>query len=129
MPQPRPAPLPSPPPALGGTASRAAWGRLRSLVGQATPGWVAGLGLLLLVLMLPVFTVAVLAVRGSDGAVGHLVATVLPAALADTVILVLGTVLLSLMIGTGAAWLTPMYRFRGRTLLDQLLVLALAIPD
>ncbi len=128
MPQPRPAPLPSPPPALGGTASRAAWGRLRSLVGQATPGWVAGLGLLLLVLMLPVFTVAVLAVRGSDGAVGHLVATVLPAALADTVILVLGTVLLSLMIGTGAAWLTTMYRFRGRTLLDQLLVLPLAIP-
>lgn len=128
MPQPRPAPLPTPPPLLAGSAWAAAWTRFRWLVGQATPGWVAGLGLLLLILLLPVFTIATLAIRGSDGAIVHLVATVLPASLRDTVLLVVGTVVLSLMIGTGAAWLTTMYRFRGRSLLDQLLVLPLAIP-
>lgn len=128
MPQPRPAPLPSPPPLLAGIALSAAWTRFRRLVGQATPGWVVGLGLLLAVLLMPVFTVVTLAVRDSDGAIGHLVATILPAALRDTVLLAVGTVVLSAMIGTGAAWLTTMYRFRGRSLLDQLLVLPLAIP-
>lgn len=129
MPQLRPAPLPPPPPPLlAGAAWAAAWSRFRWLVGQATPGWVTSLGLLLLILLLPVFTVLALAVRGSDGAIGHLVATVLPSSLRDTILLVAGTVALSLAIGTGAAWLTTMYRFRGRSLLDQLLVLPLAIP-
>lgn len=98
------------------------------MIGQATPGWVIGLGTLLVILLLPVMTVIALAVRGGDGSLGHLVATVLPASLLDTVLLVAGTVVLSSLIGTGAAWLTTMYRFKGRTLLDQLLVLPLAIP-
>lgn len=102
--------------------------RLRRLVGQATAGWAVALGALLLVLLLPVLTIITIACRGGDGALSHLVATVLPSSLRDTVLLVTGTVALSLMIGTGAAWLTTMYRFRGRSLLDQLLVLPLAIP-
>jgi iron(III) transport system permease protein len=35
---------------------------------------------------------------------------------------------LSLMLGTGAAWLVTMYRFPGRGLIDRLLVLPLAMP-
>lgn len=129
MPQRRPKPLPAPPPPLiAGSAWSAAFERARRMTGQATPGWVAGLGTLLVVLLLPVLTVITLAVRGGDGSLGHLAATVLPSSLLDTVLLVAGTVILSLMIGTGAAWLTTMYRFKGRTLLDQLLVLPLAIP-
>ncbi len=58
----------------------------------------------------------------------HLVATVLPNALYQTVMLTIGAGFVTLLVGTGTAWLITMYRFPGREILDRLMVLPLAIP-
>ena len=52
----------------------------------------------------------------------------LPGALRRTLLLMAGVGSLSLVIGTGTAWLVTMYRFPGRRYLQWLLLLPLAIP-
>lgn len=47
----------------------------------------------------------------------------------NTLWLILGTGLLSAILGTSAAWLTTIYDFKGRKLLSWLLMLPLAIPS
>jgi iron(III) transport system permease protein len=53
---------------------------------------------------------------------------VLPGALRRTLGLTAGVGVLSLLIGTGTAWLVTMYRFPGRRVLQWLLLLPLAVP-
>jgi iron(III) transport system permease protein len=79
-------------------------------------------------MLLPIATIVVLALNPHENVWPHLMRTVLPAALRDTVLLLAGVGALTLVIGTGAAWLVTMYRFPGRALLDRLLVLPLAMP-
>jgi iron(III) transport system permease protein len=95
---------------------------------RSRPIWMLGLIGLLVLLLLPVATITVLALRGGDGTFTHLASTVFPRAFADTTVLVLGTIIVSLVTGTGTAWLVTMFRFPGRGLLDRLLVLPLAMP-
>ncbi|MEQ8823898.1 MAG: iron ABC transporter permease [Filomicrobium sp.] len=62
-----------------------------------------------------------------------LVATILavgqfPGSVGQTVLLMAGAGLLTLVTGTAAAWLVTMYRFPGRAIADRLLVIPLAIP-
>jgi iron(III) transport system permease protein len=90
--------------------------------------WSLGGAALLGLLLLPIATTLVLALRPSNGALGHLAATVLPAALRDTLLLMLGTGVMTIAIGTITAWLVTMYRFPGKAVLDRLLVLPLAMP-
>jgi iron(III) transport system permease protein len=90
--------------------------------------WTLGAALLLALLVLPIATTLVLALRPSDGALRHLASTVLPSALRDTLLLMLGAGTLTLVIGTLTAWLVTMYRFPGKAILDRLLVLPLAMP-
>jgi iron(III) transport system permease protein len=80
------------------------------------------------IMALPLATIVVLSLDVRESVWPHLVRTVLPGALADTGLLLLGVGVLTLGIGTGTAWLTTMYRFPGRGLLDRLLVLPLAMP-
>jgi len=80
------------------------------------------------IIMLPIGTIIVLALSAEQNVWPHLLATVLPRALADTFILMAGVGAVSLALGTAAAWLVSMYRFPGRGLLDRLLVLPLAMP-
>jgi iron(III) transport system permease protein len=80
------------------------------------------------IMALPLATIVVLSLDVRESVWPHLVRTVLPGALADTGLLLLGVGALTLGIGTGTAWLTTMYRFPGRGLLDRLLVLPLAMP-
>ncbi|PWC09890.1 iron ABC transporter permease [Brenneria roseae subsp. americana] len=54
--------------------------------------------------------------------------TGLPAYLLNSAVLVVGTVLLSLLIGLPAAWLMAMYRFPGQRMLRWALCLPLAMP-
>jgi iron(III) transport system permease protein len=56
------------------------------------------------------------------------IANVLPGAVRRTLALMAGVGLLTLLIGTGTAWLVTMYRFPGRGLFQWLLLLPLAIP-
>jgi len=92
------------------------------------PGWSLTAGLVLAVVALPVAAVLYLATTASANDWPHLVSSVLPSALTSTLMLTFGTGLVTLAAGTGTAWLVTMYRFPGRTALDRLLVLPLAIP-
>ena len=72
--------------------------------------------------------IAAIALQASGDTWPHLIENVLPGALRRTALLLAGVGALTLLIGTGTAWLVTMYRFPGRNLLQWLLLLPLAIP-
>ncbi len=78
---------------------------------------------------LPVATVIVTAVGPGDGIWSHLLATVLPVYASNTLLLMLGVGLGTILIGTSTAWLVTMYRFPGRRILSFALLLPLAVPS
>jgi iron(III) transport system permease protein len=86
------------------------------------------IALVLVVVTLPLVTIGVLAVTPSENIWPHLMRTVLPRTLLDTLLLMAGVGLVTLASGTATAWLVTMYRFPGRALLDRLLVIPLAMP-
>ena len=79
-------------------------------------------------MLLPVCAIFVLAWAPASNEWPHLISTVLPAAIADTLLMATGIGILTLVTGTGTAWLVTMYRFPGRAILDRLLVIPLAMP-
>lgn len=92
-------------------------------------GWIAAVAVICGVILLPLAAILTIAFRPqADGAWAHLIATVLPAAVANTLMLAFGTAAVSLAVGTAAAWLVTMYRFPLRTAVDRLLLLPLAMP-
>ena len=102
----------------------ARWGRGLDV----SPGWLLFVVAVAAVMALPLVTIVVLSFSARESAWPHLIRTVLPGALADTGLLLAGVGALTLLFGTGTAWLVTMYRFPGRSLLDRLLVLPLAMP-
>lgn len=94
----------------------------------ASPGWTLFVLAIASVMALPLATIVALSLDPSESVWPHLIRTVLPGALADTGLLLAGVAILTLLFGTGTAWLVTMYRFPGRGLLDRLLVLPLAMP-
>lgn len=81
-----------------------------------------------MLLALPILSIIWIAVSATDSSWPHLLATILPSALKNTVLLILGASVLAVAIGTTTAWIVTMFRFRGRDLADRLLVLPLAMP-
>jgi iron(III) transport system permease protein len=77
---------------------------------------------------MPFAALLALAASPSGGTWPHLIATVLPAATATTLILMVGVGLGTALLGVGSAWLITMCRFPGRRLLEIALVLPLAVP-
>ena len=65
-------------------------------------------------LALPIVSVTWIALSSTDSIWPHLVSTVLPRALTNTLLLLVGASILALAIGTGTAWLITMFRFPGR---------------
>jgi iron(III) transport system permease protein len=102
----------------------AARGRPRSVSAL----WTAFPAASAVVLALPLATIATLAFTAPANVWPQLARTVLPSALLDTAVLLLGVGLLTLTFGACTAWLVTMCRFPGRALLDRLLVLPLAMP-
>ena len=96
--------------------------------GSHAPGWSLAAGVLLAVIGLPVIAVLYLAATASANDWPHLLAHVLPVTLRQTLLLMFGAGVVTLIAGTGTAWLVTMYRFPGRAVLDRLLILPLAIP-
>ncbi len=89
--------------------------------------WVSLLGAGLVAL--PVLSLAVTALSSQSASIWpHLAAHVIPAALADTTLLLLGVGLLCGVIGVGTAWLVTQFDFPGRRAFEWLLVLPLALP-
>lgn len=77
---------------------------------------------------LPIAALVLIAFQGSTGLWPHMFAYVLPAAMRNTVILLLGVGLLVTLIGTTTAWLVTAYDFPGRRFLEWALLLPLAVP-
>ncbi|MFN7224747.1 MAG: ABC transporter permease [Paracoccaceae bacterium] len=90
--------------------------------------WTVGAFVIALVVVAPMLSVLWIAFHPTENIWPHLVATVLPRYLGNTLILMLGVAALTAMVGTGAAWLTTMYRFPGSRWLDYVLLFPLAIP-
>lgn len=78
--------------------------------------------------LLPVLALAFQAVQGSEGLWSHLLATTLPVAFIDTLILLAGVGIIVAVLGTSTAWLVTAYEFRGRRALEWALLLPLAVP-
>ena len=91
-------------------------------------GWIVSAAIIAVLVLLPVFALALQAIQGSAGLWSHLLVTTLPTALADTLILLCGVGLLVAILGTGAAWLVTAYDFPGRRILEWALILPLAVP-
>ena len=84
--------------------------------------------LIALAVAAPVISLVVLALAPADDLWPHLVAYVLPQAMRDTALLLLGVGLVALIAGAGTAWLVSLHDFRGRATMLWLLPLPLAIP-
>jgi iron(III) transport system permease protein len=95
---------------------------------DAAVAWTVFAAALAGIVLLPIGTIVALSFGSEQNIWPHLVQTILPRAVADTLILMTGVGASSLVLGTGAAWLVTMYRFPGRGLIDRLLVLPLAMP-
>jgi iron(III) transport system permease protein len=87
-----------------------------------------GVGLLLVLCALPILTIAALAFSSAPSGWAHMVAQVLPPLVWTTVLLCLGSAVLTLAIGGTSAWLVAMYDFPGRSVLKWMLLLPLAMP-
>ena len=94
----------------------------------ASPAWSLAVLLVLVVILVPIVTLGLLAAVPNENIWPHLAGTVLPRALNQTALLVLGVGALTLVGGTATAWLVTMHRFPGRALADRLLVIPLAMP-
>jgi iron(III) transport system permease protein len=103
----------------GGSLSRSA---------RASRIWIAGLGLLCLLLALPVFAVLWMAMAESDGAWTHLLDTVLAGYFTNTVLLMAGVAVGTTLIGVPAAWLVTNCRLPGVRVMEWALLLPFAMP-
>lgn len=100
--------------------------------GPADPGstWLRiATATLAVVLLTPILSVLGSLVIPSNGALEHIVETLLPVIALNTVVLVVGVGAGTALIGTWTAWLVTMYRFPGSRLLQWMLLLPLAMPS
>jgi iron(III) transport system permease protein len=102
--------------------------RLARLTESGNLRWSVAAALIALLALLPVIAIAVLALGSSGDTWPHLIANVLPGAVRRTLILMAGVGILTLLAGTGTAWLVTMYRFPGSRYFAWLLLLPLAVP-
>ena len=90
--------------------------------------WSVGAVIIAVVVLCPILSVLWIAGHPTENIWPHLVATVLPRYLGNTLLLMLGVAALTAVFGTVSAWLIAMYRFPGRRWLDYALLFPLAIP-
>ena len=95
----------------------------------ALDGWTLIAAAIGLFVAIPVGTVIFTAFGPSDGIWSHLVSTVLWVYAGNTLWLMLGVGVGTIVIGTSTAWLVTMYRFPGRRILSWALLLPLAVPS
>ncbi|PCH95179.1 MAG: iron ABC transporter permease, partial [Rhodobacteraceae bacterium] len=93
-------------------------------------GWFwALIALFVVILMLlPVATIAYLAFFPKENIWPHLLETTLPRYLSNSLIVMSATAIASIICGTAAAWLVVMKQFPGRRILEWALFLPLSIP-
>ncbi|MES1979028.1 MAG: iron ABC transporter permease [Pseudomonadota bacterium] len=84
--------------------------------------------LLALMVLTPLTMLVWFALQADTAHWAHLASHVLPQALANTALLLLGVGTLTALLGTGSAWLVTAYDFPGRRMLSWALLLPLAVP-
>ncbi|MFT7371964.1 MAG: iron(III) transport system permease protein [Oleiphilaceae bacterium] len=94
---------------------------------QEKPWFISSL-IIALLISLPILAVLYLAFFPDENAWPHLISTVLPSYLKNTLILMAGVGFLTLAIGTGAAWLVATYDFPGKRWLSWALLLPFSMP-
>ncbi|ETA53831.1 ABC transporter permease [Ponticoccus alexandrii] len=90
--------------------------------------WSLGAALIALIVVAPIVAVFGFAMFPKENIWPHLISTTLPRYMKNTVVLMTGVGFLTMMVGTGAAWLVSRYDFPGRRWLEYLLLLPLGIP-
>ena len=95
----------------------------------AFDGWTLAAAAIGTLVAIPVCSVLFTALGPSDGIWSHLVSTVLWVYAGNTLWLMLGVGVGTIVIGTSTAWLVTMYRFPGRRILSWALLLPLAVPS
>ncbi len=95
----------------------------------ALDGWTLIAATIGIFVAIPVVSVLLTALGPSDGIWSHLVSTVLGTYVGNTLWLMAGVAVGTIVIGTSTAWLVTMYRFPGRRILSWALLLPLAVPS
>ncbi|MCG9596454.1 iron ABC transporter permease [Vibrio sp. Isolate25] len=90
--------------------------------------WKTSSGTLALLLVLPILAIFFTAIGETDELFSHLMSTVMPTYTFNTVVLALGTMVLSLVFGIPSAWIMAMCRLPSERILQWALVLPLAMP-
>ena len=98
----------------------------RMRLGAIAAGAIAVLAALLAIA--PLTSLAVMAAGSTGDLWQHLIRYVVPVALLQTVLLLAGVAVVTIVIGVGAAWAVTTFQFPGRDALAWMLVLPLAIP-
>jgi len=102
--------------------NRQTWRRFRF------DGWSLGAVLIAAVVTAPMLAVVWIAFHPTENIWPHLISSVLPRYLGNTLLLMAGVGVLTACVGAGAAWLVAMYRFPGRGWLDYALLFPMAVP-
>lgn len=100
----------------------------RALTPESGFTWRAAAFLVALCVIAPILTLAWFALQGSTDHWSHLARHVLPVALGNTAVLLLGVGVLVSCLGVGSAWLMTAYEFPTRRILSWALLLPLAVP-
>ena len=90
--------------------------------------WLLGAAGIAVVVIAPLASILWLALHPTENIWPHLISTVLPRYLGNTLVLMAVVAALTAAMGTGAAWLVTMYRFPGQPWLCHLLLFPLAVP-
>ena len=91
-------------------------------------GWSAGAVLVCCLILGPIAALVVTALGDSGGLWSHLVSTVLPRYVTNTLLLMAGVGVLAVFFGVSTAWVVIRYEFPGRYLFEWMLLLPAAIP-
>lgn len=91
-------------------------------------GWRIASLIIAIAVLAPVITLAWHATHGTTDHWSHLMSHVLPVAMRNTLLLLLGVGVLVTFLGVGSAWLIAAYQFPTRRILSWALLLPLAVP-
>ncbi|AUI86888.1 iron ABC transporter permease [Vibrio azureus] len=92
------------------------------------PVWKTSSGMITLLLVLPILAIFYTAIGDTDGLFAHLMSTVMPTYIFNTVALTAGVMVLTLIFGIPSAWLMAMCKLPSEKWLQWALVLPLAMP-
>jgi iron(III) transport system permease protein len=97
-------------------------GRIARLRDSGNLAWSVAALVISLIAIAPMLAIGALALQSSGDTWPHLIANVLPGSDAPHPALMAGIAALTLLLGTGTAWLVTMYRLPGRGLFKLLLL-------